>query len=321
MEGRQRAHVEFAWAGGHLERWQGILPAMQLGSVQRFVVQATAIAVFALPAVAFASGGDELDAPSKDKKGKEATPEPEPEPAPEPVPEPEPEPEPEVEPEPEPEDEPDLEVASGSGMKGRVGLGGIRTLSGVNGLVLNFYAVDKLSLGAVVGFGTYSYKEADDNGDFNQRRTVGLLGAGVHAFYWPVQGDRSKAVSADFGFGARGVVYVGIQPGDENPDTLDRPLEIDIEVPITTAVWIGDSVAITPEFGFVARIVPGNREPDEQDNSDTNPGTGAAGRFGGDNGPGLGFEIGQHGGVFFGLSISYFFGADKGAKKAKKAKG
>jgi hypothetical protein len=287
---------------------------MKLGSVQRFVVQATAVAVFALPGVAFAN------APSKDKK-KEAAPEPEPEAAPLPEPEPEPEPEIEPEPEPEPEDEPDLEVATGSGMKGRVGLGGIRTLSGVNGLVLNFYPVDKLSLGAVVGFGTFSYKEADDNGDYNQRTTVGLLGAGLHAFYWPVQGSREKTVSADFGFGARGVVYVGFQPGDENPDTLDRPLEIDIEVPITTAVWIGDSVAITPEFGFVARIVPGNREPDEQDNSDTNPGTGAAGRFGGANGPGLGFEIGQHGGVFFGLSISYFFGADKGTKKAKKAKG
>jgi hypothetical protein len=290
---------------------------MKLGSVQRFVVQATAIAVFALPAVASASGIDEFDAPSKKPKP-EATPEPEPEPAPEPVPEPVVEPEPE--PEPEPEVAPEPELKEGSGMKGRVGLGGIRTLSGVNGLVLNFYPADKLSLGTVVGFGSFSYREADDQGDFNQRRTVGLLGAGLHAFYWPVQGDRSKTVSADFGVGARGVVYVGFAPGDENPDTLDRPLEIDIEVPITTAVWIGDSVAIIPEFGFVARIVPGNREPDEQDNSDTNPGTGAAGRFGGDNGPGLGFEIGQHGGVFFGLSISYFFGADKAAKKGKKAK-
>jgi hypothetical protein len=292
---------------------------MHLGSVQRFVVQATAIGVFAFPTVAFA--GNEFDAPSKDKKAKEEA-----APAPEPAPEPEPEPEPEVEePEPEPEDEPDLEastdVATGSGMKGRVGLGGIRTLSGVNGLVLNLYPIDKLSLGAVVGFGTFSHREADDNGDYNQRRTVGLLGAGLHAFYWPVQGNRSKVVFADFGFGARGVVYVGFQPGDENPDTLDRPLEIDIEVPITTMIWIGDSVAITPEFGFVARIIPGNREPDEQDNSDTNPGSGVGERFGTTNGPGLGFEIGQHGGVFFGLSISYFFGADKGSKKGKKGKG
>jgi hypothetical protein len=303
-----------------------MLRAMKLGSVQRFVAQVTAIAVLtptvALgPAVALANGIDEFDAPPKDKKGKaEAAPEPEPEPEPEPIVEPEPEPEPEpVEDDPEPEPE----VDAGSGMKGRVGLGGMRTLSGVNGLVLNFYAMDKLSLGAVVGFGAFSHKEADDNGDFNQRRTVGLLGTGLHAFFWPVQGDRAKYISADFGFGARGVVYVGIGPGDENPDTLDRPLEIDIEVPITTAVWIGDSVAITPEFGFVARIVPGHREPDEQDNSDPNPGTGAGERFGTTNGPGLGFEIGQHGGVFFGLSISYFFGADKQgkAKKSKKAKG
>jgi hypothetical protein len=288
---------------------------MKLGSVQRFVAQATAIAVFSLPAVAFANGVDEFEAPPKDKKGKaEAEPEPEPAPEPEPVAAPEPEPEPEPI-----EDEPeiDADVDAGPGMKGRVGIGGIRTLSGVNGLVLNFYPTNKLSLGTVVGFGAFSHKEADDNGDFNQRRTVGLLGAGLHAFYWPVQGNRDKYISADFGVGARGVVYVGIQPGDENPDTLDRPLEIDIEVPITTQVFIGDSVAITPEFGFVARIVPGHREPDELDNSDSNPGTGAGGRFGTTNGPGIGFEIGQHGGVFFGLSISYFFGAEKARKKAK----
>ena len=82
-------------------------------------------------------------------------------------------------------------------------------------------------------------------------------------------------------------------------------------------MFIGDSVAITPEFGFVARIVPGHREPDEQDNADTNPGSGAGERLGTTNGPGLGFEIGEHGGVFFGLSITYFFGGDKAKSKAK----
>ena len=208
-------------------------------------------------------------------------------------------------------------------MKGRVGLGGTRSLSGVNGISLRYYPINKLSIGALVGFATFSHKDADDNGDYTKTTTVGLLGAGLQMFYWPVQGDRNKYISADFGFGFRGVAYAGIGPDpDQNKDTHDRPFEIDVEIPITTHVFIGDSVAITPEFGFVARIIPGHREPDDQDNADTNPGSGVGQRLGTTNGPGLGFEMGEHGGVFFGLSISYFFGSDssKAKKRAKKAK-
>lgn len=284
-----------------------------LRPVRRFATITAATIAVLVPAVAFAN------APSKQKSGKaeaEAAPEPELEP------EPEPEPEPEVDVEAEAESDPELEPTStvASGMKGRVGLGGTRSLSGVNALSLRYYVADKFSLGALIGLATFTHREPDDNGDYSQKRTVGLLGAGLQAFYWPVQMSRQKYISADFGFGARGVVYVGFQPGDENPDTLDRPLEIDIEIPITTAVFIGDSVAITPEFGFVARIIPGNREPDEQDNSDSNPGSGVGERLGSSNGPGLGFELGEHGGVFFGLSITYFFGADKAAKGGGKKK-
>jgi hypothetical protein len=288
---------------------------MKLGQVQRFVVSATAIAALALPASAQAStGGDAFDAPSKGK-AKAKQPEPEPEPEPEVVePEPEPEPEPEVDSEASVDLDDHDSAAAAPGMKGRIGLGGTRSLAGVNGISLRYWAASKLTIGALVGFATFSHKEPDDNGDYQQTRTVGLLGAGLQAFYWPVVGNRAKYISADFGFGARGVVLVGFGPGDENPDTLDRPLEIDIEVPITTSVFIGDSVALTPEFGFVARIIPGNREPDEQDNSDSNPGSGVGERLGSTNGPGLGFELGEHGGVFFGLSITYFFGADKKKK-------
>jgi len=215
-------------------------------------------------------------------------------------------------------------LGSGGGMKGRVGLGGVRTLSGVNAIGVRYYPIDKLDIGAVVGFATFSHKEAGDDGQFNDTRTVGLLGAGLSVFYWPVQMSREKYISADFGVGIRGVVYKGFL-GDPDLDKGDLPLEIDIEIPITTALFIGDSVALIPEFGFVARIIPGNREPDQQDNADTNPGTGVGGRLGTTNGPGLGFEIGEHGGVFFGLSIMYYFGGDKAkakkaAKKSKKAK-
>lgn len=276
----------------------------------------------------------EFDAPAKKgKKGKGKDKKEEAEPEEEVEDEAEPEEEPEPEPEPEPEEdeaEVDAEAAiagtpAAGGMKGRVGLGGMRSLSGVNAISVRYYPIPKLSIGALVGFATFSHRDTDDNGEFNQTTTVGLLGTGLQLFYWPVQGDRRKYVSADFGFGGRGVFYVGFQPGDENPETFDTPMEIDIEIPITTQVFIGDAVAITPEFGFVVRIIPGNREPDEQDNVDTNPGSGVGGRLGTTNGPGLGFEMGEHGGVFFGLSITYYFGGEnakkrKAAKKAKKGK-
>ena len=201
-------------------------------------------------------------------------------------------------------------------MKGRVGLGGQRTLSGVNAIGVRYYPINKLDIGASIGFGTYTHKEAGDDGQFNDRRTVGLLGAGLSVFYWPVQMSREKYVSADFGVGVRGVLYRGFL-GDPEIEKGDIPTEIAIEIPITTALFIGDSVAIIPEFGFVTRIVPGSREPDQQDNADTNPGSGAGSRLGTTDGPGLGFEIGEHGGVFFGLAIMYYFGGDKA--KAKKA--
>jgi hypothetical protein len=269
---------------------------MKLGHVQRFAAGVTALAVFTVaPLTADA-------APPKGKKDKEEAAEP----APEPAPEPEVEPEPEPEPEPESESEEESEVAgstaaaaaSGSGMKG---------------------PIDKLDIGALIGFATFSHKVPDDNGDYTQTKTFGLLGAGAHLIYWPVQGNRDRVVYADFGFGARGVVYVGFTDQDDmNDETREQPLEIDIEIPLTTHVWIGDSVALTPEFGFVARIIPGHREPDEQDNADTNPGSGVGNRLGTTNGPGLGFEIGEHGGVFFGLSITYFFGGKDSKKKRKK---
>ncbi len=296
---------------------------MKLGHVQRFVAALTALGVVAgAPSLAFA--GEEEFAPAKGKdKGKKdeaavAEEAPAPEPEPEPVVEPEPEP--------EPEDEDEDEVAAATtsaapGMKGRIGLGGTRSLSGVNAISLRYYPIDKLDIGALIGFATFSHRDVGDDGEFSERRTVGLLGAGLHLFYWPVQGDRSKIVSADFGFGMRGVVYVGFDGDPEdNPEVLEGPLEIDIEIPMTTHLFIGDSVAITPEFGFVARIIPGNREPDDLGNADTNPGSGAGSRLGTTDGPGLGFEIGEHGGVFFGLSISYFFGGKKAEKKGKKKK-
>ena len=118
---------------------------------------------------------------------------------------------------------------------------------------------------------------------------------------------------ADFGVGGRALLYVGLtginRNRPENATTLDIPLEIDIEIPLAAQLWIGERVAITPEFGFVARIIPGNREADQNGQADSNPGRGIAGRLGAEDGPGLGFEFGNSStGMFIGLSIGYFFG-------------
>ena len=42
--------------------------------------------------------------------------------------------------------------------------------------------------------------------------------------------------------------------------------------------------------------------------SDANPGTGVGERLGTTNGPGLGFELGNHAGLFMGIGVGYYFG-------------
>jgi hypothetical protein len=67
-------------------------------------------------------------------------------------------------------------------------------------------------------------------------------------------------------------------------------------------------VAILPEFGVAFRIIPGNREPDQNGDFDSNPGRGIGSRRGTTDGPGLGFELGDHAGLFMGIGFAYFFG-------------
>lgn len=203
--------------------------------------------------------------------------------------------------------------AAAGGMKGRLGLMGTRTISGLNGIGLRYYIVDKVSLGLTTGFATFTHKEPDENGEFTQNNTVGLFGVGPQFFFWPVQGSRSQVVSADFGVGVRTLFYMGFTGAndDDAADTLNDPIEIDIEIPVTTQLFIGDRVAIAPEFGLAVRIIPGSREPDENGDFDTNPGTGVGERLGTTNGPGLGFELGSTSGVFLGLNIGYYFGGKK----------
>lgn len=198
----------------------------------------------------------------------------------------------------------------GAAMKGRFGFGAMRTVSGLNGLFGRYYLANRLTLGLNAGFATFSHRDTDDNGEYTRTRTVGAFAVGPEVLFWPVQGDRSQQVHADFGVGARVLAYVGFLglPEEEQSNTLDTPVEIDIEIPAAVQVFIGPRVSINPEFGFVVRIIPGSREPDENGDFDMNPGTGVGQRLGTTSGPGLGFELGSHAGFFMGIGVGYYFG-------------
>jgi hypothetical protein len=201
-------------------------------------------------------------------------------------------------------------AGKGEPMKGRVGFGAMRTLAGLNAILVRGYLTNRLTLGGVVGAATFSHRDVDENGEFGRVRTVGAVGFGPELFFWPYQGDRRQQVHADFGIGTRMTAYLGFfgRLPDERGDTIDFPVEIDIEIPVALQLFIGRRVAILPEFGVAFRIIPGNREPDQNGAFDSNPGRGIGSRRGTSDGPGLGFELGDHTGLFMGIGFAYYFG-------------
>ena len=208
--------------------------------------------------------------------------------------------------------EPSTATASKKGepMKKRVGFGAMRTLAGLNALLVRGYVTNRLTLGAVLGAATFSHRDVDENGEFGRIRTVGAVGFGPELFFWPYQGDRGQQVHADFGIGARVTSYLGFfgRLPNERGDTLDFPVEIDVEIPVALQLFIGQRVAVLPEFGVAFRIIPGSREPDQNGATDSNPGRGVGSRRGTSDGPGLGFELGDHTGLFMGIGFAYYFG-------------
>lgn len=134
---------------------------------------------------------------------------------------------------------------------------------------------------------------------------------GAEAMYWPLklQDPKEQRLRADLGFGTRFAFYWGFTGDDGDDDkTLDTPLELGLEFPIAVRLFVGSRIHVTPEFGLLLRYVPGSRKPDQNNDTDKNPGSGVGERLGTTNGPGFGVEFGDHAGMFVGLSIGYLFG-------------
>ncbi len=204
-------------------------------------------------------------------------------------------------------------------LRGRFGIGAIRTLSGLTGINARYFVLDKLSVGVNLGVGTWTYKENDptttdmcpgDDCVLEETRTVASLATGVEALYFLQLGNPAGQLPfrADFGVGGRFTYFQGVNAADIE-DNLDDFTEFDIEIPAVVQLRFGDHFVLSPEFGINFVIVPGSRE-----NGDANIGTGKPDTViapndgtGPYSGPGFGFRITNGIGLFGGASLHYYF--------------
>jgi hypothetical protein len=235
---------------------------------------------------------------------------PEPEPAPEPEPEPEPAPEPVVA---ASTTAPAASSGEGiSGFRGRVGLGVIRTISGVNGINIRYFVTDNFMIGGSIGAAVFTYREDDPASvdvcpgptcELEELRTTAGIGGNFEALYFAQLGREAGNLPfrADFGLGGRFGILSIVNATDIN-NNLDDPLEFHVEVPLIIQLMFGNNFALAPEFGLGFRFVPGSRA-----DGDLNPGLRAP-PADGVSGPGFGFDITPGIGLFAGASMHYYFG-------------
>ena len=228
------------------------------------------------------------------------------------------------------------EVAAGAGVSastegmavsngdfaGRLGVGAARTIAGLNGINVRYNISDNFHIGLNLGVATFSYRYTDPTNDpadcVDQRaaacdkktRTVAYIGTSIEAMYW-VRGRPAGAMPfrADFGVGGRLGFQHAVNSADV-PNNLDDPLQFTAEIPLALALNLGHNFSIIPEFGAAFRWNPGTRLANEDGEIDANPG------FDDPNGkipaaetsgPGFGFEIGDHVGLFGGATLLYTF--------------
>jgi hypothetical protein len=211
---------------------------------------------------------------------------------------------------------------------GRISVGAARTIAGLTGMTVRYYIRDNFHIGVNLGVATFSYRYPDLINDAvdctpdpsasactKRTRTVAYIGSSLEFIYW-VQGKPAGNLpfQADFGVGGR-LGFQHLVNSTDIPNNLDDPLQLTAEIPLMLQLNIGENFAIVPEFGAVFRWNPGSRIGGDPTATppqvpDDNPGFQAPnGRIpaGEVSGPGFGFEISDHVGLFGGASLVYTF--------------
>ncbi|HLT38248.1 MAG TPA: hypothetical protein VK034_18310 [Enhygromyxa sp.] len=211
---------------------------------------------------------------------------------------------------------------------GRISLGAIRTIAGLNGITFRYRITDNFHLGLNLGAATFSFRYPDliddpvdcgmnprDGACTKKTRTVAYIGSSLEFIYWVIGKPAGNLpFQADFGVGGR-LGFQHLVNSTDVPNNLDDPLQFTAEIPLMLQLNIGENFAIVPEFGAVFRWNPGTRlagDPTAMppEPPDSNPG------FDDPNGqldpidtsgPGFGFEITDHVGLFGGASLLYTF--------------
>jgi hypothetical protein len=211
---------------------------------------------------------------------------------------------------------------------GRISLGAARTVAGLNGIVFRYHINDNFHIGVNLGVATFSFRYADIIGDpidcgtnpsaaacTKRMRTVAYIGSSLEFVYWVLGKPVGNGLfQADFGVGGR-LGFQHLVNSTDLPNNLDDPLQLTAEIPLMLQLNIGENFAIVPEFGAAFRWNPGTRlagDPTAMppEPPDDNPGfNDPNGRLppADVSGPGFGFEITDHIGLFGGASLVYTF--------------
>ena len=198
---------------------------------------------------------------------------------------------------------------------GRLGVGAIRTIAGLNGINLRYFVTDNFAIGGSAGVALFTYKENDPAStdpacpdadcQLEDTRTVAFMAFNIEGLYFLHLGREAGALPfrADFGFGGRFGVMTSANAADVN-NNLDDPTELHVEIPIVFQLMFGNNFALSPELGMDFRIIPGSREE-----GDSNPGINGSGLggFGAAAGPGFGWDLTPGVGLFGGASMHYYF--------------
>lgn len=199
--------------------------------------------------------------------------------------------------------------------RGRVGVGAIRTIAGLNGINVRYFVTDNFSIGGSAGVALFTYRENDPEStdppcpdadcELEDTRTIAFMAFNLEGLYFVKLGSEAGRLPfrADFGVGGRFGVMTSANAADIE-DNLDDPTELHVEIPIVFQLMFGNNFALSPELGMDFRIIPGSRA-----DGDSNGGVygSTLGAYGAVDGPGFGWDLTPGVGLFGGASMHYYF--------------